>query len=210
MGNKKKTKMSQTSTTIINILSFAFLLMTTISSTNIKKNNKTINDIAQAPAAPSQPAEEERQMPATRQERLKAFINQRHERIHQEKERFEEKFNNTIQRREQLEEKFQDNVQGQVSSQRNDIKKELIDRLNRAREAVQNVTDAINNERAKIQERRQEAKNDFIKRANDTFNEAGDAREDLKEKIRDTLQDKIDQKKISLPKHHRQSRKYQS
>merc|ERR1712032_500448 len=89
MGNKKKTKMSQTSTTIINILSFAFLLMTTISSTNIKKNNKTINDIAQAPAAPAQPAEEERQMPATRQERLKAFINQRHERIHQEKERFE-------------------------------------------------------------------------------------------------------------------------
>merc|ERR1712032_1583351 len=114
-GEPIKTKMSQTSTTIINILFFAFLLMTTISSTNNKKNNtKTINDIAHAPAASAQPAKEERQTPTTRQERLEAFIKQRHHRVQQlrksaqqEKERFEEKVNNTIQSREQRVEKLQ-------------------------------------------------------------------------------------------------------
>merc|ERR1712032_1420627 len=116
-GEPIKTKMSQTSTTIINILFFAFLLMTTISSTNIKKNNtKPINDIAHAPAASAQPAKEERQTPTTRQERLEAFIKQRHQRIQQEKERFEEKVNNTIQRREQSEEKFQEKLQDRVNN----------------------------------------------------------------------------------------------
>ena len=109
--------MSQTSTTIINILFITFLLMSTFSSTKINKNlNMNMNDNAKKPSH-AKPAETQSEdMPATH-DSLDSFYDNRKQRQAEEKQHLTDKYNKTITEREEAMKDFQNKVNEDVKQQ---------------------------------------------------------------------------------------------